>query len=154
MNVRRTATAAIIVAVIAVGLVWAFIFGGLGLYSGHPTTTESSPLYTVEFKQSKACSSTFWGEPWGVTINSVAVTNGATKTQPPGTTLPITSLQSTTDATLSEITFSLHDGSYLYTISPSPDYFTPSSGAFVVSGSNVTIQVAYTGTSCIALPQP
>lgn len=138
-----------VVAVIAVGVILAFVYGAPGLYADHQSTStgSTSPVYNVIFEQSAACSSSFWGEPWGVTVS------GVTKTQPPGTTLPITSLQSSTDASLSEITFSLHDGSYQYMVDPSANYFTPSSGSFTVSGSGLVIQIAYTGTSCTTATQ-
>lgn len=105
-------------------------------------SNSSSGAHEVAFQQIAACSSSFWGIPWAVTINNV------TKTQPAGAGLPISYLQGSTDRSYAEIDFLLSNGDYQYTISPSGNYFTPSSGSFVISGNNVTIPIDYTGTSC------
>jgi YVTN family beta-propeller protein len=108
--------------------------------SGLPTGT-----YEVAFQQIGAsCSPSFWGAPWAVTIDNV------TRIQPASAKLPISYLYSTTDRNLAEIDFFLPDGSYQYAVSPSQYYFTPSSGSFTVSGSNITIPISYTGTTCTA----
>jgi hypothetical protein len=136
----------LVAAVVMVGTV-AFIS-----LSQRPST--SPPIsrngnYEVTFQQIGACSPTFWGVPWSVTIGNV------TKVQPPGTTLPLDnySLSATTNSSLSEITFSLADGTYDYRVSPSAEFFTPTFGTVKVSSSNVTVDIAYTGTSCITSSQ-
>jgi len=129
----------VLVAIGAVGFVM------LSSYSNpHSTSTSgaSKGTHEVAFQQIAACSPSFWGVPWAVTIDNV------TKAQPQGTKLPISYLKGTTDRNLAEIDFALEDGNYQYVISPSQGYFTPSSGSFTVSGNNVTIPIAYTGTSC------
>lgn len=138
-----TATAAFVVIVlVAIGAV-SFVM--LSSYSNsHSTSTSitSKGTHEVAFQQIAACSSSFWGVPWAVTIDNV------TKAQPSGTKLPISYLQGTTDRSLAEINFSLENGDYQYKISPSEGYFTPSFGSVRVSGNNLTIPIAYTGTSC------
>lgn len=144
VGIRRMAIGTAAAIIIAVVLILVGAVGVMSLASAPSTSrsNSSSVTYDVGFKQTAACSSSFWGVPWAVTINNV------TKTQPTGTRLPITYLQGTTDRSLAEIDFSLQNGAYQYTISPSAGYFTPSSGSFVVSGNNLTIQIDYTGTSC------
>ncbi len=109
------------------------------------TTSPTKGTYDVTFQQIGACSPTFWGVPWSVTIGNV------TKVQPPDTKLPLDnfSLAGTTNASLTEITFSVTNGTYHYRVSPSAGFFTPTSGTVNVTGSNVTVQIAYTGTSCV-----
>ena len=136
----------VVAAVVVVGTV------ALVSLSQRPSTSppiSTSRTYAVSFQQIGACSPTFWGVPWSVTIGNV------TKVQPPDTTLPLDnySLSGTTNSSLSEITFSLADGTYDYRVSPSAEFFTPTFGTVKVSGSNTTVDIAYTGTSCITTSQ-
>jgi len=111
--------------------------------------SSTNGLFLVTFQQVGACSPEFWGIPWSVTIGNV------TKVQPPDTKLPLEnySLSGTTNSSVSEITFSLANGSYDYRVSPAAEFFTPTFGTVNVSGSNVTVEIAYTGTSCITTTQ-
>ena len=122
------------------------------VYLGQPNqscTLPTNGTYVVTFQQVGACSPTFWGVPWSVTIGNV------TKVQPLNTKLPLDnySLSGTTNSSVSEITFSLANGTYEYRVSPSAEFFTPTFGTVNVSGSNVTIEITYTGTSCITTTQ-
>jgi PQQ-like domain len=122
------------------------------VYLGQPNPSCALPTSgtrEVTFQQIGACSPTFWGVPWSVTIGNV------TKAQPPGAKLPLGnySLSGTSNSSLSEITFSLANGTYDYTVSPSAEFFTPTSGTINVSGSNITVDITYTGTSCITTTQ-
>jgi hypothetical protein len=111
----------------------------------------SSTLHCVVFQQTGACSDPeFWGIPWSVTIG------GTTEVQPPGTQLPpdngsLSGLSGTLNENLTVIVFSLPDGTFQFRVSPSADYFTPESGTVDVNGTDVLIQIAYTGTSCTAV---
>lgn len=136
-----TAMLAVLVAVVVIVAAVAFV--ALSRQPG--AAPPSKGPYAVTFEQIGACSPEFWGVPWSVTIGNT------TEVQPPGTSLPLDnfSLSGTTNSSLSEITFSLADGTYSYRVSPSALFFTPDSGTFAVSGSNVTVRIAYTGTSCI-----
>jgi len=121
------------------------------VYLGAPTQGCASPggTYAVTFQQKGACSPVFWSVPWSVTIGNV------TRAQPPDAKLPLDnySLSGTSNSSLSEITFSLANGTYDYRVSPSAGFFTPTSGTVSVSGSNFTVEIAYTGTSCITTTQ-
>jgi hypothetical protein len=105
----------------------------------------SSDHHYVVFQQIGACSPEFWGVPWSVTIGNV------TEVQPSGTPLPLNNygLSGTLDKNLTVIVFSLLDGTYHFSVSPSAGFFTPQSGTAVVNGTDVLVDVAYTGTSCI-----
>lgn len=109
-----------------------------------PKTTSTKGTYDVTFQQIGACSPTFWGVPWSVTIGN------NTKVQPPDTKLPIDNftLYGTMNTNLTEIVFSLPDGMFHYRVSPSAGFFTPTAGTVNVTGSSVTMPIAYTGTSC------
>ena len=148
MAIGTVAAAFVVIGLVVTGAVGFVMFSSSSNY--HPTSTSSASkgAHEVAFQQIAACSSSFWGVPWAVTIDNV------TKAQPPGTKLPISSLQGTTDRSLAEIDFSLENGDYQYMISPSEGYFTPSSGSFTVSGNNLTIPIAYTGTSCTTSTNP
>jgi len=122
------------------------------VYLGQPNQSCTSPTsgtYMVTFQQVGACSPTFWGVPWSVTIGNV------TKVQPPDTKLPVNnySLSGTSNSSLSEISFALANGTYNYTVSPTAEFFTPTFGTVSVSGSNTTVDIVYTGTSCITTTQ-
>ena len=122
------------------------------VYLGAPNqgcASAANGTYAVTFQQMGACSPVFWGVPWSVTIGNV------TEVQPPDTKLPLDnySLSGTSNSSLSEITFSLANGTYGYRVSPSAEFFTPTSGTVNVSGSDVTLEIAYTGTSCITTTQ-
>ena len=122
------------------------------VYLGQPNqncTLPTSGTCMVTFQQVGACSPTFWGAPWSVTIGNV------TRVQPSDAKLPLDnySLSGTSNSSLSEITFFLPSGTYDYRVSPSAEFFTPTSGTVTVSGSNVTVEIAYTGTSCITITQ-
>ena len=120
----------------------AFVYLG---QSSQSCALPTSGAHDVTFQQIGACSPTFWGVPWSVTIGNV------THVQPANTKLPLDnfSLSGTTNSSLSEITFFLANGTYDYRVSPSAEFFTPTFGTINVSGSNVTVDIAYTGTSCI-----
>ena len=107
---------------------------------------DSSDHHYVVFQQIGACSPEFWGIPWSVTIGNV------TEVQPSGTPLPLNNygLSGTLDKNLTIIVFSLPDGTYHFSVSPSAGFFTPQSGTAVVNGTDVLVDVAYTGTSCLA----
>jgi hypothetical protein len=111
----------------------------------------SSTLHCMVFQQTGACSNPeFWGIPWSVTIG------GTTEVQPPGTQLPpdngsLLGLGGTLDENLTVIVFSLPDGIFHFRVSPAADYFTPESGTVDVNGTDVLVQIAYTGTSCTAI---
>ena len=110
-----------------------------------PTAATTQQVYDVVFQQLGACSNPeFWGVPWSVTIGNT------TEVQPPGTPLPISNstLYGTTNKNLTVITFSLPDGSYHFRVSPSYEFFTPDSGTIDVNGTDVLVQIAYSGTSC------
>jgi hypothetical protein len=117
-----------------------------------PPSTSTAPsngqpsgvLYNVTFQQDGACSPEFWGVPWAVTIGD------HTWVQPAGTALPLNdySIGSTTNEALSTISFLLPNGFYQYEIHPSEGFFTPDSGVVNVNGADVTVNFAYTGTSC------
>jgi hypothetical protein len=107
---------------------------------------DSSPTsHCVVFQQTGACSNPeFYGEPWSVTIG------GTTEVQPPGATPPgaNSGLEGTLNKNLTVIVFSLPDGIYSFSVRPSNFYFTPYSGTVDVNGTDVLVQIAYTGTSC------
>ena len=108
----------------------------------------SSTLYCVVFQQTGACSNPeFWGIPWSVTIGNT------TEVQPPGTKLPLNNygLGGTLNTNFTVIVFSLPDGHYDYNVSPSAGFFTPTTGSVSVDGTDVLVQIAYTGTSCTAV---
>jgi len=122
------------------------------VYLGPPNqgcASAANGTYAVTFQQVGACSPPFWGVPWSVTIGNV------TEVQPPYTKLPLDnySLSGTSNSSLSEISFSLANGTYNYRISPSAEFFTPTSGTVNVLGSSVTVDIAFTGTSCITTTQ-
>ena len=142
MAIATVAVAFVVIALVVIGAVGFVLLSSSSNSHSTSTSSGSGGPYEVAFQQIAACSPSFWGIPWAVTIGNV------TKAQPPGTTLPISYLQGTTDRSLAEIDFSLENGDYQYVISPSGDYFTPSSGSFTVSGNILTIPIAYTGTSC------
>jgi len=105
----------------------------------------SATLHCVVFQQTEACSNPeFWGIPWSVTVGA------ETEVQPPGTPLPLNngSLSGTLNQNLTVLVFSLPDGSYHFRVSPANFFFTPDSGTVDVSGTNVLVRIAYTGTSC------
>lgn len=104
----------------------------------------STTLHCVVFQQLGACTPEFWGIPWSVTIGNT------TEVQPPGTTLPISnySLEGTSNENFSVIVFSLPDGHYSFTVSPSAGFFMPTTGSLTIDGTDVLVQIAYTGTSC------
>lgn len=122
------------------------------VYLGQPNQSCALPTSgtrEVTFQQMGACSPTFWGVPWSVTIGNV------TEVQPPDAKLPLDnySLSGTSNSSLSEITFVLANGTYDYRVNPSAEFFTPTSGTINVSGSNITVDITYTGTSCISTTQ-
>jgi hypothetical protein len=139
-----TATAAfIVVAIAAIGTIGFLTLSSVSNSHSTSTSGSSGGTYEVAFQQIGACSPSFWSVPWAVTVGNI------TKVQPATARLPITYLYSTTNKTLAGKDFPLPNGNYDYTVSPPQDYFTPSSGSFVVSGSNTSISIAYTGTSCL-----
>jgi PQQ-like domain len=122
------------------------------VYLGAPNqgcASVANGTYAVTFRQTGACSPVFWGVPWSVSVGNL------TQVQPPGTKLPLDnySLSGTRNSSLSEITFSLATGTYGYRVSPSAGFFTPTFRTINVSGSNITVDIAYTGTSCITTSQ-
>jgi hypothetical protein len=105
----------------------------------------SSPnLHCVAFQQLGACNPEFWGVPWSVTVD------GVTQVQPEGSSVPgpNSGLGGTTNQNLTIIVFSLPDGAYNFSVRPSNGYFTPTSGTVDVNGTDVLVQIAYTGTGC------
>lgn len=131
------------------------LIAGLGVYLGTTfksvppritTTASFSGSYTITFEQIGACNPPFVGVPWSVTVGNTA------KVQPLNAPLPLNnySLSGSIDEANSNITFALTNGNYSYTVEPTAGFFTPDTGAFMVSDSNFTIQIRYTGTSCTA----
>ncbi|MDA4112645.1 MAG: hypothetical protein OK474_01190 [Thaumarchaeota archaeon] len=106
-----------------------------------------SDHHYMVFQQIGACSPEFWGVPWSVTVGNV------TEVQPSGTPLPLNNygLSGTVDKNLTIIVFSLPDGTYHFSVSPSAGFFTPQSGTAVVNRTDVLVDVAYTGTSCVTI---
>jgi hypothetical protein len=98
----------------------------------------------VVFQQLGACSAEFWGIPWSVTIGV------DTEVQPPGTTLPLNNygLIGTLNKNFTVIIFSLPNGVYPFSVSPSVGFFTPTAGSVTVNGTDALVEIAYTGTSC------
>lgn len=142
MAIGTATTAFIVVALVAIGAVGFVVLSSASTSRSTSTSGSSRGTYEVAFQQIGACSPSFWGVPWAVTADNI------TKVQPASAKLPISYLYSTTDRALAEIDFLLPNGKYDYTVSPQQEYFTPSSGSFVVAGSNISIPIAYTGTSC------
>ena len=140
----------VVVLILGVGTILVAMSTQNGSSSSHGSSSQNSnssgQLYQVTFQQVGACSPEFWGIPWSVTID------GVTEVQPPGTQLPISNstLYGTTNETYTSIVFSLPNGTYNYRVSPSNFFFTPDSGSISVSGSDLTVKIAYTGTSCTA----
>ena len=118
------------------------------IVGGTTTSPSTGRDYQVTFNQIAACKAfppAFWGIPWSVTIGNT------TMVEPPGTPLPLNnggSVQGTFDEALSNITFNLPNGTYSYVVSPTFEFFTPDSGNVTVAGSNVTVPIEYSGTSC------
>lgn len=108
------------------------------------TNSSNSQQYYVVFQQIGACTPEFWGIPWSVTIGNL------TLVQPPNTPIPINNgtLYGTTNLNYTTITFLLSNGVYSFRVSPTLFFFTPTTGTVTVSGSNVTVPIRYTGTSC------
>jgi hypothetical protein len=133
---------AIVVAALVIG---AAIYASSYLGPTIPTSCDSSStVHCVVFQQLGACFPTFWGVPWSVTIDNM------TEVQPFGMPLPLQGsvLFGTSNQNHSVIVFSLPDGSYQYRVRP--DFFTPASGTVDVNGTDALVQIAYTGTSCVA----
>jgi len=127
---------------------------GTNTLTNYPPVTSSSPsttppnskLHYVIFTQKGACPpEIFWGVPWSVTIGN------DTEVQPIYAPAPhsAAALYGTSDSSLASISFALPNGTYQYQVRPSNGYFTPSSGSVTVNGADVTIPIAYTGTSCV-----
>jgi hypothetical protein len=140
---------AVIVAALIIGSAIYLAIPSLGkTTAASAASCDSSPTFhCVVFQQTGACSNPeFYGEPWSVTIG------GTTEVQPPGATPPgpNSGLGGTLNKNLTVIVFSLANGIYSFDVRPSDFYFTPDSGTFDVNGTDVLVQIAYTGTSCTA----
>ena len=127
---------------------------GFGVYLNSTFNTASTSIvgtkvnpskgreFQVSFEQIAVCNPPFWGVPWAVTIGN------ETKVEPPSP-LPLDnySIGGTVSGPLF-INFTLANGTYSYVVTPSGGFFTPTFGSVTVAGSNVTVPIKYTGTSC------
>jgi len=107
--------------------------------SATPTTTATveAQLYDVSFHQSGACSPPVYVAPWSVTLGNetIAEPSNATLPIPGGSYAANPGYQS-----LSTIVFSVPNGLYQYTLSPS-GAFAADSGSITVDGSDVSVIV-------------
>jgi len=109
---------------------------------GNPSYPEDTVRYTVTFQQAGFCSPEMWMLPWAVTLDSI------THIQPTTAVVPPSYYYGTGNASLSEIVFSVPDGSYKWQSFPATESSLPTSGVVVVDGSGVTVQVDGYPTSC------
>jgi hypothetical protein len=105
------------------------------------TSTAGTQLYDVTFMQAGDCSPSEYVAPWSVTLGSETIA------QPANGTLPATG-GFTTDQALSTIAFSVPDGVYQYSISPTGD-FSSNSGVVTVDGTGVLVMVYGPAIGCV-----
>jgi len=109
------------------------------------SVTVGTQLYEVTFQQIGACSPAVYTAPWAVTLG------GETIAQPSNTTLPIPGgsyIAGTQFQGLSAIVFSVPNGLYQYSISPTGP-FDRTAGSVMVNGTNVTVPVEGPVVSCV-----
>jgi hypothetical protein len=101
-------------------------------------------FYDVTFHQSGACSPLAFVAPWSVTLGNVTVA------EPSNATLPIPGgsfAAGPENQNLSTIAFSVPDGVYQYSLSPSGAFAQPA-GSVTVNGSDVTVELEGPILSC------
>ena len=108
------------------------------------SSAAETQLYDVTFHQSGACSPLAYVAPWSVTLGNETVA------EPSNTTLPIPGgsyAAGPENQNLSTIAFSVPDGVYQYSLSPSGAFASPV-GSVTVNGSDVSIEVNGPVVSC------
>jgi hypothetical protein len=152
---RIGSTGAIIIAalIVSAGVVYAVSPYGVGA-TRTVTSTETSiiaptsiSLYKVTFNESGACGGVYV-DKWSITIGNITIG------QPSGVALPITkedpSVFSGTFKDISQITFTLPDGSYRYYISGGLSAANGLlNGTVTVDGSDVVVPVEGPYISCV-----
>jgi hypothetical protein len=127
----------------------ATMIGEAAVASNSTLTTSSGAearLYDVTFHQSGACSPLTYVAPWSVTLGNETIA------EPSNATLPIPGgpyAGGQEDQNLSTIVFSVPDGVYQYSLSPSEAFASPM-GSVTVNGSDVSIKVDGPLVSCTA----
>lgn len=125
----------------------ATMLGEAAVVSNFTLTTSAAGgtrLYDVTFQQAAYCSPPVYAAPWAVTLGNETVA------QPSNATLPMTSgssILNQNDPSLSTIVFSVPDGTYRYTISPSGE-FSSDSGSLTVNGTGVLVMVNGPAIGC------
>jgi hypothetical protein len=117
--------------------------GSTAVASSPPTSTSTAgtQLYDVTFQQVGDCSPPEYVAPWSVTLGNETIA------QPSNATLPATGGFST-DPAFSTIVFSVPEGIYQYSISPTGE-FSASSGVVTVDGLGVTVMVYGPAIGCV-----
>jgi hypothetical protein len=127
----------------------ATMLGEAAVASNGTVTTSSAletRLYDVTFHQSGACSPLAYVAPWSVTLGNETIA------EPSNATLPIPGgpyAGGPENQNLSTIVFSVPDGVYQYTLSPSGAFASPV-GSVTVNGSDVSVEVDGPLFSCTA----
>jgi hypothetical protein len=118
----------------------ATMLGEAAVLSNGTLTTSSAAetrFYDVTFHQSGACSPLAYVAPWSVTLGNETIA------EPSNTTLPIPGgsyVAGPENQNLSTIAFSLPDGVYQYSLSPSGAFPSPV-GSVTVNGSDVIVEL-------------
>jgi hypothetical protein len=111
--------------------------------TGTTGASSAGSIFTVTFQQAGTCSPTIYAPKWSVTLGNVtksAQTNNTASNTAYAEPLPPP-----------PIVFSVTNGVYQYSVSPSNDEFQPASGTVTVNGANVVVVVAGPVTSCTAV---
>jgi hypothetical protein len=111
------------------------------------STQQTTRLYELIFSQTDSCFPPLYYGIWAVTLN-----NKTTLAEPPWATLPLTEGNETAAAyykSRSEITFSVPNGIYSYTVYPET-FFSGQSGVVTVNGSDSDVQVQRLSIPCPA----
>ena len=128
----------------------ATILGEAAVVSNGTLTTSSDAearLYDVTFHQSGACSPLAYVAPWSVTLGNETIA------EPSNATLPISGgsyAAGPENQNLSTIAFSVPDGVYQYSLSPSGAFASPV-GSVTVNGSDVSVEVNGPVVSCTTI---
>jgi len=128
----------------------ATILGEAAVVSNGTLTTSSAAearLYDVTFHQSGACSPLAYVAPWSVTLGNETIA------EPSNATLPISGgsyAAGPENQNLSTIAFSVPDGVYQYSLSPSGAFASPV-GSVTVNGSDVSVEVNGPVVSCTTI---
>jgi hypothetical protein len=131
--------------------VTATMLGEAAVVSNGTLTTPSAAetrLYDVTFHQSGACSPLAYVAPWSVTLGSETIA------EPSNTTLPIPGGSYSAgpeNQNLSTIAFSVPDGVYQYSLSPSGAFALPVASV-TVNGSDVSVEVVGPVLTCATTP--